>query len=60
MEPAGIEPATSCLQSSTVDDVREAETPEKSGDSGKQARRPISGICAGLPGIKALVFKPAV
>jgi hypothetical protein len=33
MEPTGIEPVTSCLQSNTAEDSKEAETPEKSGDS---------------------------
>jgi hypothetical protein len=34
MEPGGIEPPTSCLQSSDEADVNEAGTPEKSGDCG--------------------------
>jgi len=34
MEPGGIEPPTSCLQSSTADDPEEAERREKSGDAG--------------------------
>jgi len=37
MEPAGLEPATSCLQSSTAEDTNEVETPAKSGDSSKSA-----------------------
>jgi hypothetical protein len=40
MEPAGIEPATSCLQSSTSDDVGETDMPNKSGDSGEADPKP--------------------
>jgi hypothetical protein len=42
MEPAGIEPATSCLQSSTAGDAKESEMPEKSGDSGEAEAAPES------------------
>jgi len=37
MEPAGLEPATSCLQSSTAADPDEAGTPEESSDSSESA-----------------------
>jgi len=40
MEPTGIEPVTSCLQSSTADDGKETETPEKSGDSSEAGAAP--------------------
>jgi hypothetical protein len=33
MEPTGIEPVTSCLQSNTAKDLEGAKTPEKSGES---------------------------
>jgi hypothetical protein len=37
MEPAGLEPATSFLQSSSVEGSEAAETPEISGDSAGSA-----------------------
>ena len=37
MEPGGIEPPTSSLQSSTAGGAKEAETPEKTGDSGESS-----------------------
>jgi hypothetical protein len=40
MEPGGIEPPTSCLQSNTADDPEEAEKPERTGDSGDVSGAP--------------------
>jgi len=40
MEPAGLEPATSGLQSRPLDDAEEAEMPEKSDDSDERAGAP--------------------
>jgi hypothetical protein len=54
MEPAGIEPATSWLQSSFADALREARKQRESRKTGLERVRRMSRDWGGFRGIKAL------
>jgi hypothetical protein len=59
VEPAGIEPATSCLQSSTANSAADAEDPEELGDSRESACGADYQDLRGVDGVKATAPKPA-